>query len=82
MTDTVILEIDWPKETEKGKWLLYLMKISSTGVEHINCSPKEEINPQNKVSENLVLLPARIFCKEQFRYVMKEVKNFTLMDIK
>lgn len=50
MTDTVTLDIDWPKETEKGKWLLYLTNISATGVEHIQCSPKEEINFLNLVS--------------------------------
>ncbi|XP_035526753.1 integrin alpha-6-like isoform X1 [Morone saxatilis] len=41
---TATLEIYWPKETKHGKWLLYLMKISSTGVDHIECSPKVEIN--------------------------------------
>ncbi|XP_044074284.1 integrin alpha-6-like isoform X2 [Siniperca chuatsi] len=46
------LEIEWPKETEKGKWLLYLMEISSTGVEQIECSPKGEINPLNKERSN------------------------------
>lgn len=56
LTETVTLEIDWPKETEVvGKWLLYLMKINSTGVEHIECSPKGEINPRNMVSENITL---------------------------
>lgn len=55
LTDTATLDIDWPKETEQGKWLLYLMKISSTGVEHIECSPEGEINPLNKVSENITL---------------------------
>lgn len=49
---TATLDIDWPKETEQGKWLLYLMKISSTGVDHIECSPKEEINPLNKEPSN------------------------------
>ncbi|XP_067330327.1 integrin alpha-6-like isoform X2 [Channa argus] len=38
------LKISWPKLTEHGKWLLYLMQISSTGVERIECSPKKEIN--------------------------------------
>ncbi|XP_076601774.1 integrin alpha-6-like isoform X1 [Chaetodon auriga] len=45
---TATLDIEWPKETGQGKWLLYLMKISSTGVDHIECSPKGEINPLNK----------------------------------
>ncbi|XP_023283887.1 integrin alpha-6-like isoform X2 [Seriola lalandi dorsalis] len=38
------LNIHWPKETNQGKWLLYLMKISSTGVEQIACTPAKEIN--------------------------------------
>ncbi|XP_035861675.1 integrin alpha-6b [Sander lucioperca] len=42
------LIINWPKETTNGKWLLYLMKISSTGLDHVDCLPKKEINPLNK----------------------------------
>ncbi|KAM9844918.1 integrin alpha-6-like isoform 2-T2 [Aulostomus maculatus] len=45
---TASLEINWPRETDKGKVLLYLMKISSTGVDEINCSPKDVINEFNK----------------------------------
>ncbi|XP_018532519.1 integrin alpha-6 isoform X1 [Lates calcarifer] len=41
---TATLNIGWPKYTAQGKWLLYLMKISSTGVDHIECTPKDEIN--------------------------------------
>ncbi|KAF6727624.1 Integrin alpha-6 [Oryzias melastigma] len=48
---TATLEVDWPKETEQGKWLLYLMKISSTGVNQMKCTPSEEINPLKKKSE-------------------------------
>ncbi len=55
MTDTATLDIYWPKETEHGKWLLYLMKISSTGVNQVECSPKGEINPLNMVSDNIRL---------------------------
>ncbi|KAM4728686.1 integrin alpha-6-like isoform 2-T2 [Anableps anableps] len=39
---TATLQIEWPKFTKDGKWLLYLMKISSTGVERIDCTPNEE----------------------------------------
>lgn len=46
------LVIEWPKETMNGKWLLYLMKISSKGVEQIKCTQNEEINPLNIVSSN------------------------------
>ncbi|XP_062284470.1 integrin alpha-6-like isoform X2 [Scomber scombrus] len=49
---TATLEIEWPKETTDGKWLLYLMKISSTGVHQIGCTPKDEINPLNKEASN------------------------------
>lgn len=50
---TATLDIDWPKETENEKWLLYLMRISSTGVDHIECSPEGEINHLKLVSENV-----------------------------
>ncbi|XP_078119650.1 integrin alpha-6-like [Sander vitreus] len=49
---TATLHIDWPKETANGKWLLYLMKISSTGLDQVECSPKKEINPLNKGRSN------------------------------
>ncbi|XP_007565214.1 integrin alpha-6-like isoform X1 [Poecilia formosa] len=39
---TATLQIEWPKSTKYEKWLLYLMKISSTGVERIHCTPNEE----------------------------------------
>ncbi|XP_068427158.1 integrin alpha-6-like isoform X2 [Clinocottus analis] len=44
---TATLDIHWPKVIAKGKWLLYLMDISSTGVKQIECSPKGEVNPLN-----------------------------------
>ncbi|XP_040028299.2 integrin alpha-6 isoform X1 [Gasterosteus aculeatus] len=44
---TATLDIHWPKEVASGKWLLYLMNISSTGVD-MECSPKTAINPLNK----------------------------------
>uniref|UniRef100_A0A7N6A2K7 Integrin, alpha 6b n=1 Tax=Anabas testudineus TaxID=64144 RepID=A0A7N6A2K7_ANATE len=49
---TAFLKIEWPKETEQGKWLLYLMKISSTGVDNIACTPKNEINSLKMVSNS------------------------------
>ncbi|XP_061879880.1 integrin alpha-6-like isoform X3 [Entelurus aequoreus] len=45
---TATLHIDWPKVTDKGKWLLYPTKITSTGVRQMECSPKAEINPLKK----------------------------------
>ncbi|XP_060940642.1 integrin alpha-6-like [Limanda limanda] len=42
--DSATLNIRWPKQAAPGKRLLYLMRISSTGVENIECTPKDEIN--------------------------------------
>ncbi|XP_015241563.1 PREDICTED: integrin alpha-6 isoform X1 [Cyprinodon variegatus] len=39
---TATLQIEWPKSTKDGKWVLYLMKITATGVEEIDCTPHEE----------------------------------------
>ncbi|XP_038607027.1 integrin alpha-6 isoform X2 [Tachyglossus aculeatus] len=41
---TASLNIQWPKEIFNGKWLLYLMKIDSKGLEKIACTPEREIN--------------------------------------
>ncbi|XP_034742861.1 integrin alpha-6-like isoform X1 [Etheostoma cragini] len=49
---TATLDIEWPKETADGKWLLYLMKISSTGLVQEACSPQGVINPLNKEISN------------------------------
>ncbi|XP_041659275.1 integrin alpha-6-like [Cheilinus undulatus] len=46
---TATLNIDWPKQTETGAWLLYLMDITSTGVEGMQCTPKGEFNPLSKI---------------------------------
>ncbi|CAJ1071992.1 integrin alpha-6-like isoform X1 [Xyrichtys novacula] len=45
---TTTLNIHWPKDTSSGNMLLYLMKISSTGVKQMQCTPKGLINPLNK----------------------------------
>ncbi|XP_056148468.1 integrin alpha-6-like isoform X2 [Lampris incognitus] len=42
---TATMVIHWPKMTQNNKWLLYLMKITSTGVQKVNCSPGREVNP-------------------------------------
>ncbi|XP_060900393.1 integrin alpha-6-like isoform X1 [Labrus mixtus] len=44
---TATLDIDWPKDTMKGKWLIYLTKISFTGVENIQCTPIDVVNTLN-----------------------------------
>lgn len=41
---TAYLNIQWPKETATGRWLLYLVKINSKELEEIKCSPEREIN--------------------------------------
>ncbi|KAI5621130.1 integrin alpha-6 isoform X1 [Silurus asotus] len=47
---TAFINIQWPKESAVGKWLLYLVKITSKGLEQITCSPEKEIN-QNGLTE-------------------------------
>uniref|UniRef100_A0A8C0JV27 Integrin subunit alpha 6 n=1 Tax=Canis lupus dingo TaxID=286419 RepID=A0A8C0JV27_CANLU len=41
---TATLNIQWPKEISNGKWLLYLVKVESKGLEKIACEPRGEIN--------------------------------------
>ncbi|XP_065416833.1 integrin alpha-6 isoform X4 [Chrysemys picta bellii] len=41
---TASLDIQWPKEINNGKWLLYLMKVDSKELAKIPCEPKNEIN--------------------------------------
>ncbi|KAK1336884.1 LOW QUALITY PROTEIN: hypothetical protein QTO34_002920 [Cnephaeus nilssonii] len=38
---TATLNIQWPKEISNGKWLLYLVKVESKGLEKIACEPRE-----------------------------------------
>ncbi|CAL8311997.1 integrin alpha-6 isoform X1 [Gadus morhua] len=45
------LVVRWPKENAHGKWLLYLMGISSDGLDKVNCSPAGEINPKGVKKE-------------------------------
>ncbi|KAM4627013.1 integrin alpha-6 isoform 2-T2 [Discoglossus pictus] len=40
---TAYLDIQWPKEINNGKWLLYLMKIDSS-LGKVSCQPASEIN--------------------------------------
>uniref|UniRef100_A0A8C9DU22 Integrin alpha-6 n=1 Tax=Prolemur simus TaxID=1328070 RepID=A0A8C9DU22_PROSS len=50
---TATLNIQWPKEISNGKWLLYLVKVESKGLEKITCEPQNEINLLNlKESHN------------------------------
>ncbi|KAL0963840.1 hypothetical protein UPYG_G00314270 [Umbra pygmaea] len=49
---TASLNINWPKENVDGKWLLYLVKISTSGLEEIPCSPEAEIHPLKHIQED------------------------------
>ncbi|KAI7810349.1 putative integrin, partial [Triplophysa rosa] len=42
---TASMIIQWPKHNFQDKWLLYLMEITSTGLESISCSHQNEVNP-------------------------------------
>ncbi|XP_026708189.1 integrin alpha-6 isoform X4 [Athene cunicularia] len=49
---TASLDIQWPKEISNGKWLLYLMKIDSKGLEKVSCQPENEINSLHVVESH------------------------------
>uniref|UniRef100_A0A8B9FSB4 Integrin alpha-6 n=1 Tax=Amazona collaria TaxID=241587 RepID=A0A8B9FSB4_9PSIT len=49
---TASLDIQWPKEISNGKWLLYLMKIDSKGLEKVSCQPESEINSLHVVESH------------------------------
>uniref|UniRef100_A0A8D2QK43 Integrin subunit alpha 6 n=1 Tax=Zonotrichia albicollis TaxID=44394 RepID=A0A8D2QK43_ZONAL len=48
---TASLDIQWPKEISNGKWLLYLMKIDSKGLEKVSCQPEGEINSLRVITD-------------------------------
>uniref|UniRef100_A0A3B5MMJ3 Integrin, alpha 6a n=1 Tax=Xiphophorus couchianus TaxID=32473 RepID=A0A3B5MMJ3_9TELE len=54
----VTLHIHWPRDNKDGKWLLYLVKVTSHGPEKIACSPQSEIHSLKDIwvciSKNLV----------------------------
>ncbi|XP_072512715.1 integrin alpha-6b isoform X2 [Salminus brasiliensis] len=56
---TAFLNIQWPKSTDSKKWLLYLMKISSTGVEKIGCGSTHEVNTLKLQPESSLTRPKR-----------------------
>uniref|UniRef100_A0A4W5K445 Integrin subunit alpha 6 n=1 Tax=Hucho hucho TaxID=62062 RepID=A0A4W5K445_9TELE len=62
---TASLNIQWPKENVDGKWLLYLVKISSTGLEEIPCSPETEINSLKHIQINNDTLSDKRLCSSQ-----------------
>ncbi|KAM3608148.1 uncharacterized protein V6R79_020089 [Siganus canaliculatus] len=46
------LHINWPKWNKDGKWLLYLVKITSSGPQDVLCSPDSEVNPLERIKES------------------------------
>lgn len=48
---STFLYIHWPKSNKDGKWLLYLVKITSHGPENIQCSPQSEIHELKEIWE-------------------------------
>uniref|UniRef100_A0A667ZFD5 Integrin subunit alpha 6 n=1 Tax=Myripristis murdjan TaxID=586833 RepID=A0A667ZFD5_9TELE len=56
---TASLNIQWPKENVDGKWLLYLVKITTTGLEDVPCSPETEINSLKHIQESSVIRTKR-----------------------
>ncbi|KAG5852633.1 integrin alpha-6 isoform X2 [Anguilla rostrata] len=49
---TASLNIHWPKENSAGKWILYLVKIKTNGLDKIPCSPEGEISPLSHIKES------------------------------
>ncbi|KAJ8416861.1 hypothetical protein AAFF_G00327390 [Aldrovandia affinis] len=49
---TASLNIQWPKENAVGKYILYLVKINTDGLDEIHCSPEAEINPVKHIKES------------------------------
>uniref|UniRef100_A0AAY4EPI5 Integrin alpha-2 domain-containing protein n=1 Tax=Denticeps clupeoides TaxID=299321 RepID=A0AAY4EPI5_9TELE len=48
---TPSLTIQWPKYNKDGKWLLYLMKITTEGITRTRCTNEQEVN-MLKVNED------------------------------
>ncbi len=73
---TVSLNIQWPKESSLGKWLLYLMKINTKDLQLVTCSPEREINPLrlNEVP-NLLSSHLNACCQNCSKYYSRSRKN-------
>uniref|UniRef100_A0A8C9TP73 Integrin subunit alpha 6 n=1 Tax=Scleropages formosus TaxID=113540 RepID=A0A8C9TP73_SCLFO len=56
--DTAFLNIQWPKETDNGKWILYLLSTTTEGRKKIPCSPQAEINPNKVITSTVPRVPA------------------------
>ncbi|XP_028993138.1 integrin alpha-6 isoform X2 [Betta splendens] len=58
------LRIHWPKFNKDGKWLLYLVKIT-TGPELLHCSPESEINSLKHIQESSARTKREVERKER-----------------
>uniref|UniRef100_A0A8C9VZ43 Integrin subunit alpha 6 n=1 Tax=Scleropages formosus TaxID=113540 RepID=A0A8C9VZ43_SCLFO len=79
--DTAFLNIQWPKETDNGKWILYLLSTTTEGRKKIPCSPQAEINP-NKVITSTKRAPGdeKSSGSTFFRFLDRDKKKYkTLM---
>lgn len=55
---SLAVEFDWPWETTKGKWLLYLTEIRVDGTSESRCAPPGDIiNPLNLVVTTATCTP-------------------------
>ncbi|XP_041662978.1 integrin alpha-6 isoform X1 [Cheilinus undulatus] len=48
------LHIQWPKYNKDGKWLLYLVKVTSTGPQDVHCFPESEFGSLKHIKESSV----------------------------
>uniref|UniRef100_A0A3B3VT15 Integrin subunit alpha 6 n=1 Tax=Poecilia latipinna TaxID=48699 RepID=A0A3B3VT15_9TELE len=59
------LHIHWPRDNKNGKWLLYLVKVTSHGPEKIACSPQSEIHSLKNIWRSPSLTKQEIVKKER-----------------
>uniref|UniRef100_A0A673LFT3 Integrin alpha-6-like n=1 Tax=Sinocyclocheilus rhinocerous TaxID=307959 RepID=A0A673LFT3_9TELE len=51
--------IQWPKHNSQGKWLLYLMKMTPTGLDSFSCSNQDEVNKLGLKVVRITVFPER-----------------------
>ncbi|XP_014868820.1 PREDICTED: integrin alpha-6-like isoform X1 [Poecilia mexicana] len=59
------LHIHWPRDNKNGKWLLYLVKVTSHGPEKIACSPQSEIHSLKNIWERSPSLTKQEIVKKE-----------------
>ncbi|XP_023806281.1 integrin alpha-6 isoform X2 [Oryzias latipes] len=60
-----VLHIKWPKLNKQGKYLLYLMNVSTKGQNEVRCSPETEINSLKLTHVSSVSEPNQKITKEE-----------------